>query len=177
MPHLENCGHRCDGWCAECVKELGETCQRYIERIARLEGCCKKCLLEYSLMAAELTAAKEEIENLQGRIAFGRHLNTATLTVAQWPEWKQVMLAGNPVRLGDIIADFLGMKAHLEQTVAVVSSRIVKALVEKYGSLRAASRHTDVSPTFLCEVNRGNVPLSIGRALNLLKNLDNQPTA
>lgn len=23
MPHLENCHHRADGWCGDCVKQLG----------------------------------------------------------------------------------------------------------------------------------------------------------
>jgi hypothetical protein len=26
MPHLENCSHRGDGWCGDCVKKLGEEC-------------------------------------------------------------------------------------------------------------------------------------------------------
>lgn len=185
MPHLENCGHKCDGWCAECVKELGETCLRYEETISRLEGGCKQCLLEHadhgddvvSSMAVELVAAKEEIENLKARLAFGKHLNTSTLTVAQWPEWKQVVLGGRVVRLADIIADFLETKAHLERTVAVMSPRIVKAMIDKHGSLREAARRLDVSPTFLCAVNRATVSLSMLRALKLLKAIDNQPTA
>lgn len=24
MPHLQNCDHKEDGWCSECVKEMGE---------------------------------------------------------------------------------------------------------------------------------------------------------
>jgi hypothetical protein len=24
MPHLQNCDHKDDGWCGECVREMGE---------------------------------------------------------------------------------------------------------------------------------------------------------
>ena len=177
MPHLENCSHTGSGWCGDCVKSLGEENLRLSESLRQQSGC-ERCLMDHFAagddvtqeLAVELTQAKLTIESLQGQVEFGKHLNHATIDVSAWPEWKQVILGGKRTSLASILNDYLQLQARLTVVVATLSHRIAQQLSEQHGSLRAAARATGLSPTYLCQVARGNATLSIDRTLKILKN-------
>jgi hypothetical protein len=121
-------------------------------------------------LAVELTQAKKTIESLLGQVEFGRHLNHCTIEVAQWPEWKQIVLGGRKTSLAAILNDYIQLQERITAIVATLSHRIIQGLSEQHGSLRAAARATGLSPTYLCQVSRGNASLSLERTLDILRN-------
>lgn len=57
MPHLMNCPHQGEGWCLNCVKEMGE---RLIEAIKNIDQ-----------LKRELGRANHEIDCLNGDADYG----------------------------------------------------------------------------------------------------------
>lgn len=50
MPHLENCPHKGDGWCLDCVKRLQVECDALAMRCVELESArCKRELERFPL--------------------------------------------------------------------------------------------------------------------------------
>lgn len=71
MPHLENCIHKDDGWCLDCIKELGKENLKFSQAILKLSRIIKElgeeneslrqAILEVSRITFEQTSQGADI--------------------------------------------------------------------------------------------------------------------